>query len=629
MTGLSRIPRVRRGFSIGAALACLALAVSARAQILADPNLDFEAVVPTGSFNQPTTMAFLAPNDFLVLEKSTAQVRRVVNGTELPGAVLTVPVNSTSERGLLGIAINTQIPPSVFLYFTEGTASNPIANRVYRYTWNAASGQLVSPTLILDLPVLDGPNHDGGVLLLGPPGQFPGVGDGAALYTVIGDLNRNGQLQNNVVGVAPDDRGVIFRVRQDGTAAPGNPFTPYCSATTTQTCVTTANCPGGETCQTQVARYYAYGVRNSFGLGLDPVTGSLWDTENGPDTMDEVNRVVAGMNSGWIDLMGPDSLDPDTTAGLFNMPGEGLTYSDPEFTWVNTNAPTAIVFPDGSSLGPDYDDAALVSDNNNGKIYAFPLNAGRTGFALTGDLADLVANDQAQADALLFGSGFGPVTDLEIGPDGDVYAVDIGNGTVYRIFRDVGPGCGPGDDDDSDGICDNVDNCPTVANPGQQDGAGGLEVTIAGVVSPDGVGDACDNCVRVNNPRQIAGYLTTNPWRTLTGDQIDDDHDGYGNRCDAKFVAPPSAAVGGLDLAQYRASNTEDRRFDTCGTINTRPCAIFDLDEAAVGNSIGGLDFGRFRQLNAATPGPRCALCTGTGSVPLPCTAGTAGACSP
>ena len=59
------------------------------------------------------------------------------------------------------------------------------------------------------------------MLLLGPPGQFPGVGDGSALYTVIGDLNRNGQLQNNVSGAAPDDRGVIFRVQQDGSAGAG------------------------------------------------------------------------------------------------------------------------------------------------------------------------------------------------------------------------------------------------------------------------------------------------------------------------------------------------------------------------------------------------------------------------
>ncbi|MEX2205467.1 MAG: PQQ-dependent sugar dehydrogenase [Myxococcota bacterium] len=426
---------------ICATIVALVSASSARAQTLEDPNLGIEAVVPVGTFSQPTSMAFLAPNDFLILEKASGEVHRVLNGVAQLAPVLTVPVNSSSERGLLGIAINTQNPPAVFLYFTEAPVLNgaPIANRVYRYTWSPGLGQLVSPTLILDLPVLNGPNHDGGVLLLGPPGQFPGVGDGAALYTVIGDLNFNGQLQNNVTGALPDDRGVIFRVRQDGTPIPGNPFTPYCSVTTTQTCVNDAGCPGGETCQTRVARYYAYGVRNSFGLGLDPVTGSLWDTENGPATMDEINRVLPGMNSGWIDLMGPDSLDPDSTAGLFNMPGAGLTYSDPEFSWTNTVAPTAIVFPSGSSLGDDYDDVALVADNNFGQIYAFQLNGSRTGFALGGALADLVAGNQTEANTVLFGSDFGPVTDLELGPDGNLYAVDIANGTVYRISGSAAP----------------------------------------------------------------------------------------------------------------------------------------------------------------------------------------------
>ncbi len=610
----------RTAIALWAGLVWLLVAQSARAQSLEDDALTLERLVPTGTFSQPTSMAFLAPNDFLVLEKATGEVHRVLNGTPLGAPVLTVPVNSLSERGLLGIAINTETPRQVFLYYTEAQVAGgtPIANRVYRYTWNGSA--LVSPALVLDLPVLNGPNHDGGVLVLGPPGQFPGVGDGSALYAVIGDLNRNGQLQNSTAGAAPDDSGVIFRVRQDGTPVPGNPFTPYCSATTTQTCAITADCPGGETCQTQVARYFAYGVRNSFGLGLDPVTGSLWDTENGPGSMDEVNRVLPGMNSGWLDLMGPDALDPQDQSGLFHMPGAGSTYSDPEFSWVTTVAPTAILFPDGSSLGSAYDDVALVSDNNNGKIYAFPLNGARTGFALTGSLADLVADTPAQADEVQFGSGFGPITDLELGPDGHVYAVDIAFGTVYRIAG------GSDADADGDGVPDSGDNCPTVANPGQQDGGGGLEVP------PDGVGDACDNCVNANNPRvgpSVSAYLAANPWRTLTGGQIDDDHDGYGNKCDAKFVGAPSAPVGGLDLAQFRASSTEDRRFDTCGTANTRPCAIFDLDESVSGNAIGGLDLGRFRQLNAATPGPRCALCTGTGSVPLPCMAGTAGACSP
>ena len=123
---------------------------------------------------------------------------------------------------------------------------------------------------MLDLPVTPGPNHDGGNVLLDPPGR---------LYAFIGDLNRNGQMQNITGGAAADDTGVLFRVNQDGTAAAGNPFTPYCSTTTATTCTTTANCPAGQTCRTQVARYYAYGLRNSFGMTFDRVTGSLWNRE--------------------------------------------------------------------------------------------------------------------------------------------------------------------------------------------------------------------------------------------------------------------------------------------------------------------------------------------------------------
>src|SRR5262249_26110200 len=162
-----------------------------------------------------------------------------------------------------------------------------------------------------------------------PPG--PGqVGDGSLLHVVIGDLNRNGQLQNFPNAAAPDDTSVILRVKQDGTPAPGNPFVPYCSITTSMTCPSGTGCPGGETCLTQVARYFAYGVRNSFGLTIDPVTGSLWDTENGENDYDEVNLVLPGFNSGWEQIMGPDSRDPQGLADLFNMPGGASAYSDPE-----------------------------------------------------------------------------------------------------------------------------------------------------------------------------------------------------------------------------------------------------------------------------------------------------------
>jgi hypothetical protein len=189
-------------------------------------------------------------------------------------------------------------------------------------------------------------------------------------------------------------------------------------------------------------------------------------------------------------------------------------------------------------------------------------------------------------------------------------------------------------DSDGDGVVDGVDNCGAVANAGQPDGEGdgvgdACDVcpTLVDFSQADGdadlVGDVCDNCVTIANPRVAAGFLTTNPWATLTGGQRDDDHDGFGNRCDAKFTAGP--LVGSTDLTQFRASNGKNRTGDTCGTLGTRPCAIFDLDENSL--LLGSPDLTQFRLLNGKAPGPRCAACTGTGSVSLPCTAGASGTC--
>ncbi|MEX2208585.1 MAG: thrombospondin type 3 repeat-containing protein [Myxococcota bacterium] len=208
--------------------------------------------------------------------------------------------------------------------------------------------------------------------------------------------------------------------------------------------------------------------------------------------------------------------------------------------------------------------------------------------------------------------------------------------TTQCPLTDEGPQCtatdgpidctGQGDDVDGDGICGNVDNCPTVANAGQEDGAGGLEVTTAGAVSADGVGDACDNCMRIFNPRVPGGgtaYLAANQWATLTGEQRDDDHDGYGNVCDGDNGN--NGATTAADTAQYKASIGDLKASDVCGTLATRPCAIFDLNaNNATEISTGGInaaDTARYKQLIGTAPGPRCTTC------PLTCQAGTAGNC--
>ena len=417
-------------------LVLLSVASPLLGQTVTDPSLNVEIII-TG-LSQPTTMAFIGANEFLVLQKSNGQVRYVRNDTLQTTVALDVNVSSVSERGLLGICVNPNDLTDVFLYFTEASGNDGgsvLGNRVYRYTWNATTERLESPSLILDLPTSPGPNHDAGILVCERVDETT-----AYLYTIIGDLNRNGQLQNFPAGPEADNTGVILRTQLNGNAAPGNPFSAFCSATTATTCANSLQCPPGEACLTEVERYFAYGIRNSFGMALDPVTGFLWDTENGPGSYDEINRVVSGFNSGWEQIMGPDSRDPQGVGDLFVMPGGGSAYSDPEFSWLNTVAPTALVFPAGSSLGANYEDVAIVGDNNTGQLYAFPLNGGRTAFDLSAhiELVDLVADTNPERDLLRMGTGFGVITDLKIGPDTNLYVVSLSAGTIFRI-RGSGP----------------------------------------------------------------------------------------------------------------------------------------------------------------------------------------------
>jgi aldose sugar dehydrogenase len=393
-------------------LVLLAVWLSAYSPALGAPSLtdpDLSVTEITYGLSAPTTMAFIGPDDILVLQKDDGRVRRVVSGVLQAGEVLDVAVDSASERGLLGIALHPQFPvtPLVYLYFTESSTGadtsgspTPLGNRVYRYTWNGS--KLTNPSLILPLPVTPGPNHDGGVITFGPDGK---------LYIVIGDLNRDGQLQNFPAGPVPDDTSVILRLNDDGSIPSDNPFSSQ----------------GGN-----VAKYYAYGIRNSFGMAFDPVTDDLWMTENGPGSFDEINLVEPGFNSGWEKLMGPDARNANNASSLFSLAGSH--YADPKFSWLNTVGPTAIVFLDSTTLGAEYENDAFVGDINNGNLYRFKPNGMRNGFVFSGaGLADLVADSGAELNETIIGTGFAGITDLKVGPDGRLYVVSFGEGKIYAV----------------------------------------------------------------------------------------------------------------------------------------------------------------------------------------------------
>ncbi len=395
---------------LGRALTLLVVACARpalAAPTMADTTLKVTAVV-TG-LNSPTTMVFLDRGDFLVCEKTTGRVQRVIGGVLQPAPVLDVAVNSASERGLLGIALHPQFPatPWVYVYFTQSSTLNDTSNstqaldnRIVRYTWTGSA--LTTPTIIQRLEVTPGPNHDGGILQFGPDGK---------LYAVIGELNRNGKLQNYPAGPAPDTTGVVMRMNDDGSAPADNPFAGV----------------------TRMELVYSYGLRNCFGMTFDPLTGTLWNTEPGPTSYDEINRITPGMNGGWEQIVGPDARSPKGVADLWMAPG--AAYSDPEFSWAQVVTPCAILFLHTPHYGPALQDQCIVGDNNFGRLYLFPMAASRDSFVLSDPLlADRVAdNNTSEVASLTWGQGFGAVTDFDLDPDGILHIVDLTSNAVWRL----------------------------------------------------------------------------------------------------------------------------------------------------------------------------------------------------
>ena len=173
--------------------------------------------------------------------------------------------------------------------------------------------------------------------------------------------------------------------------------------------------------------YYAYGIRNSFGMDFDPVSGFLWDTENGA-SKDEINLVEPGFNSGWRQVMGLSSLENGFELDkLVDFEGKGK-YSDPEFVWERSAGPTALKFLESNTYGGEYQNDMFVTDWHNGNIYHFDLNEDRTELVLTGDLRDKIAGDVDELESVIFGQGFGGITDLEVGPDGHLYVLSLHTG---------------------------------------------------------------------------------------------------------------------------------------------------------------------------------------------------------
>jgi glucose/arabinose dehydrogenase len=326
------------------------------------PNFGIQEVHPA---NFPTAIRF-APDGrlfFTELAGRVAYFPSVSSNTSVTWTTLNVA--GGGERGLHGLAFHPDYPDSPFIYLAY-TNSATVSDRLVRY--RDQLGEATSPAIFIDYPG-DADFHHGGRVAFGPDGM---------IYLTHGD-----QLDLAAAQTISDVRGKIMRLGRGGKPAPGNPWGPTNPAA-------------------------AYGVRNPFGLCFDPLEGTGYFTENGPDCDDEINILSLGTNYGW----GPDDDCFSTPAGA----RPPLAYLNP------TIAPTGCAVYRGGVYPSRWDGSLFFGAYNTGNLYRVRFAPGRP------DLVDTLDVFASFSDGIL---------DVTVGPDGFLWVAT--SGKIYRILYSGAP----------------------------------------------------------------------------------------------------------------------------------------------------------------------------------------------
>lgn len=369
------------------ALAVLALAGPARA---GTPIAGFDETLVVGSLSLPTAVAFLPDGRMLVTEKGGA-LKLVTSG--VASTLVSIPVCPGSEMGLLGIAVDPSFASNGFIYLYRTNPVNGCGsatgrfNEVVRVTMVSNAINIASLSVLVTGIRTDNGNHDGGVLRIGPDGKlYVGVGD-----TGLGDnVGGPGSATNPYSQDQNALEGKILRLNLDGTIPADNPFV-------------------GQVGKRE--EIFAYGFRNPFRMGFDPLSGALWVGDVGDFTVEEINIVTSGDNYSWpyCEATLPSGCaQPGDVAPIFSYPHSG---SGALGTSITGGAFAGASF---GGLENDY----FFGDYTGSGIYHLEPNGTRDGVS---------------GGATTFVTGASGPVDIVFGPDGALYYVAINAGEVRRV----------------------------------------------------------------------------------------------------------------------------------------------------------------------------------------------------
>ena len=355
---------------LGLALGTLAML----ACVAAEPALAGGGIVArkvVGDLNGPAAFTFLPDGRIVYLERGSGDIRIYDRKTETDHRFYKVPgVNGEGERGALGVAVSPDWPVSRTLYvYVTRSSGGSLENQIVKVTRASGHGSM---QVLMTSPASSSPYHNGGRILFGADGM---------LYAIVGD----GHNSSNAQDLTGNLRGKILRMTPNGRVPSDNPIAG--------------------------SRIYAFGIRNSYGFAFDPQTGRLWESENGPECLDEMNLIVAGGNFGW----GPNENCADAP-GNTNNSGPMPRYL-PKLWFVSTIGITGAAFCQDCGLTDQAEGQLFFGCVNDGVLRRVALNAAR--------------NDVSGDSVQVLDSPNGAIYSMETGPDGRIYFSDFQG--IYRL----------------------------------------------------------------------------------------------------------------------------------------------------------------------------------------------------